>query len=99
MEDTAPSSRSKVVGDATPHPGSVNHPTRELPLIPTSMRTDMKTSDLDVRDGEMDEQVSSSKAARLSNLQSRHYSRVTIGIVVSMLRLQVDASKKVKRFM
>jgi hypothetical protein len=51
---------------------SVNYPTRELPLVPASMRTEMETSDLDVQDGEMDEQVSS-KAARLSNLESRHY--------------------------
>jgi hypothetical protein len=98
VEDTAPSSGSKVVGalgDATPHPGRVIHPIRELAVVLTSMGTEMETSHLDVRDGKMDEQVPSSKAARLSNLQSRHHSLVMIGIVASTLRLQVDTSKRV----
>jgi hypothetical protein len=32
------------------------------------MWTEMETSDLNVQDGEMDEQISSSKAARFNNL-------------------------------
>jgi hypothetical protein len=51
IEDTTTSSGSKVVealGDATPHLGSVNYPTRELPLVPTSIRAEVGTSDLDV---------------------------------------------------
>jgi hypothetical protein len=42
----------------------------DLIEVSTSMRTEME---LDIQDREIDEQVSVSKAARLSNLQCRHY--------------------------